>query len=791
MPDKKRRKKPKREGNKSADEPKRAQRKNDDKVPVNYHASYPDIDYEITKAGPITLERYGRFIHMSSHMDPKQHEEAVKKAVAQLPHMKEDIDAGISRVLEILDEYDPMEVIAPIAVTALFRNTDKDTEPVETRGLADVEWLMSLSLARQYKPSDRQISFELLEDLHALLDKLRTDITFYYIYDALKHRGDNYEGKLAQTRLQVISRGLAMRGDSYWIHTKQTFEEVYRPHEDFIRRTFGYGCQDFISFIEEARRQITQSFNEHTEEFRNTIQKSYEDFQRYVTEHQGEFASLEEAGKSFREGMKDYPSVLNKVWEFSVTLGGPGVFHVVPRNDTDKNVLLSLFAVFGSNADFLQIPDWPGWPLNPSVIHEKPIIQHDGSFYLFNMPLLANNITYILDRLIARADSCYHERSLLKSKSKYLEETGLRLITQLLPSCEAYQNLEYSVIENGEEKRVELDGMLNYNDALVLLETKAGRISQSAKRGSTKRLVDNLEEIVGKAYEQGKRALKYIESNEEATFTEKETGREVTIRSADFPIKYIITLSFEPLFEFGAHIAALRELGIIEGKHWPWAVYLNDLRIISEVTEHPTVFLDYLKKRAKLNDIGKVSAVDELDLFMQYFQEGLYTEPGGTIEYDQATIISFTDKLDKYYYGQEGLISESEKPRMYFPPMFEALLKVLEHRKPAHFVSAAIELLKCNNEERDELNKHILDCEQKYAMDGKLHSIALGSSVHRAALLLGCFPNIQDDDARIDNWIRKWLKRPEIDKVTVICWKPPLLGCIDVLVRIYPSASSN
>ena len=48
---------------------------------------------------------------------------------------------------------------------------------------------------------------------------------------------------------------------------------------------------------------------------------------------------------------------------------------------------------------------------------------------------------------------------------------------------------------------------------------------------------------------------------------------------------FLVTTSIENLGFISTQLENLKKLGILEGDDWPWSVYINDLRIISEINE--------------------------------------------------------------------------------------------------------------------------------------------------------------------------------------------------------------
>ena len=84
-------------------------------------------------------------------------------------------------------------------------------------------------------------------------------------------------------------------------------------------------------------------------------------------------------------------------------LNGEGAwncFRVSPRNAADEAVYRWLACRFGDNAKFLDIPNFCGWPMNPSITTQKPFIAYEGNFYLFLGPALIRKPLRLLEGII-------------------------------------------------------------------------------------------------------------------------------------------------------------------------------------------------------------------------------------------------------------------------------------------------------------------------------------------------------------------------------------------------------
>src|SRR5262249_30680314 len=138
----------------------------------------------------------------------------------------------------------------------------------------------------------------------------------------------------------------------------------------------------------------------------------------------------------------------------------------------------------------------------------------------------------------------------------------------------------------------------------------------------------------------------------------------------------------------GAQLGVARDLGLLgDGDFWPWCVFINDLRIISELVSSPAEFTMYLRRRLTLNQTP-LAPHDELDLFCQYLSEGLYFEEGDFDGLGKVTPHGFSDILDRWYIGRiHGAVVK--RPEFPLPARVRKLTDALQRTTKARRIAAA------------------------------------------------------------------------------------------------------
>jgi hypothetical protein len=120
----------------------------------------------------------------------------------------------------------------------------------------------------------------------------------------------------------------------------------------------------------------------------------------------------------------------------------------------------------------------------------------------------------------------------------------------------------------------------------------------------------------------------------------------------------------------------------------------------------------YLMRRQRLERDGRIEAHDELDWVGHYITEGLYFDDyfDGDRPPDVFRLLSYTEPIDAWYFTRAGVRSvPAPKPEQPIPKRLAALLRRLADERPAHWITASLALLECDDDGRrvwDDFVKH-------------------------------------------------------------------------------------
>ena len=686
------------------------------------------------------------------------------------------VEASIDDLIRLTAQYNPLELLARLTVFQIFgaEGRKMSEQGNGTRSESQVEYCQSLILSHPFPEDAAEPDPDTCQALIDQAQQLFIQATVFYGASTAASAASEDEADL---RRQTMIEALHIRGAGYETHIKQTFHDIAGQHDEFLRAKCGFSSGEFWQAIETAERSLNDRVNRTAAYAFGLWDNLIDEFRARTHVLNGEHLTINEAWEipEFREFALRNSERINE-WKTAFDqIGNASAFRLTPDAPVTTAIYERLALQFGENANFLDgIPAWRAWPLNPSKIQTRPLIKHDGHFYLFIIPLLFRGALTCLEAIIATEDTDYWKQRFLPSRDAYVETKSIEQFEKLLPGCRVIRNYFYDHGEDGIKKRSEGDGLIIYDDTLIILEDKAGKISDQARRGALKSLRADLEELVDKAYQQAARTLNFIRESDEVKLLKKNGEELCRLRYRNFRNVFLVAVSFDALASLSTGLPLLRRLGMVQGKEWPWSVSLYDLRVIAEVSDHPTTFLHYLTRRIRCNAHEKLVSSDEIDLFGHYLKQGLYfDESEDFINAGTVLVHDWSSDIDDYFQHIMGLGPEVQKPRVPMHPLFERLITTLEAARPRHFVSACLALQDFDDPSRKKAAAAVGEIDSAY-LEKRVLFACLAPGRDRIAVIFGAGRVNSPQENQILERCRSLLEKHEIDKAIAIVWEPPL-----------------
>ena len=682
-----------------------------------YPKGYREYTY-----GPLKFEHIGRTVSVSSNWQPGEFEKYQKNIREERPNIKGTIDNKISEALSLLAQFEPLELMATVSYKNCFVDPEEYREATSKGNESYVEYAQSLVLSQKHNEALPHATEGAIDKFNNLLEEIFQHVLWYFGSEAVDDKRNDLR---EESRVASISRYLLIRGDSFQKHHVDMIVDIFKSHDAFFEKYYGFNSNQIISTIQEIEKQILKNLRRQGESM-SLLQEMHETFKEFVD----------------KEGVDNFPTIedcynkflaLHIIQEKNIKLDeirdaiNKNPFEISPTANVPIQLLKLLSAHFGDNAAFVTFRPAPAWPTNDSIVYSNPLIKDNGKFYCFSYTMLFRNIGNILESWIQNKDNNYYQNYYQNKRAEYLENKALEYLKNILPTAQVYGELFYYIVENGLKKRVETDGLILYDENLFIVEAKAGELSTSARRGSLERMKSDMSKLIDSAYKQALRTKQYITDTVEPTFEYEDGSMAVVLSNKDkYKNIYLINVTLSNLAHHATRLNSLKSFDLlIEGKEWPWSVFINDLRVISELIEFPSEFLLLLQRRIKANDYPQFTTTDELDFLMFYFYEGLYFEDGIINNFDKYVPHAYTEKLDRYYDYLAGIVSDGPKPRLKISEEYKKLITEIESTGKDRFTKVTTTLLGLNSNSQRTILDNIKKTYEATKRDGKEHDFTM------------------------------------------------------------------
>lgn len=677
-----------------------------------------ELEYEAVNYGPICIERSGREVKMSSDWNPKDFEEHIENIKAKRPEVRETIDNKIRELISLIERYDPFELLSTVSLCNTFTDPEEYKESTDERRECYIEYAQSVILGHDNLAFGSHASKETIDYFNELIAEIFDKIIWYFASEF--SNGSNIEKDI---RFNSLIRFLTVRGDSYAHHHIDLIKSVFTKHDSYLKKNYMLTTNEIIDGIQEIEIQITDNFNKYIP----IVDKSnelHEIFQDFVGK-EGGFDDLED---KLIEQYNSIPKVKIKRQDLAKLHDDLNEFPLIikPNEKAPEKLLDLLSCTIGDNKKFASFQKSPNWPTNDSLIYDRPLIKNKGKYYCFIYTTLFRNIGNIIAKWIKNNDPHYHSITFQRTRSEYLERTTLQYFQKVLPDASVFEKLFYTIEVNGQVKRVETDGIILYDNNLFIIEAKSGNLSIAARRGGIKRIKSNVSDIVDNAYSQALRTKNFIDNEINPTFEYEDGSVAIVIDDKEkYENIFLINVTLEHLGHLSSQLNSLRSLNLIDGNLWPWCVFINDLRIITELIELSSEFLLFLQRRIRANDFPQFVAFDEMDFLMFYFEEGLFFEHSDIAKYNKYIPNGYTEKLDRFYNYKEGLVTSGTKPRLKVPSHYRELVRRIEMTKKLGHTKVGTLLLSLNTETQTQILANFKKIEEHSKKDGQDHDFTI------------------------------------------------------------------
>ena len=619
-------------------------------------------------------------------MGPKRESKKIKTTLEKIARTSEDICLKSRKEIEErLDEVDRLEIICCFSlVTQIHFKNEENLEPklntlMET---PSSQYLIGLALK---KPNIVTQKAEIYQINH-LMELIYTYFkNFQFSIFPSTFNLNSKEGIVFSARSQhLISQN---NHERYPFQTIDLLHGIFNSIDDYFLISWGFNVDDSIDFSQKIADFYTKKLKQKITHAR----KCEENIRDKVL-----FSNIKEL-------FRITPDIFCELMKIS-------------NVDRFKNYLTALSCEFGDQYQNFECP------LDKNIIFEKPIIKSENSFFAPLPSELLQNLPAILESLLVdeKQKNSRIWKKYLKQKSEYTEERTTEYLQRLFKTSDVHKNLFYNL----EQQLCEVDNIIPFSNNVIIVETKSGIFSDSAKRGGIRRIETDIRRLISEAFDQGLRVKKYISNNPLAKFFDSK-GIEKLIIKSDTTTNFIfINVTLEPLVNFSSRLKQFEKLGIFTNNEYPWSINLFDLDIITRHLESPAIFIHYIESRIKLQSKDFIFSPDELTYFGFYLQFGNFNIQSYNGKKVSGLLLepSFLEKFDRHYMFQE------ESPRLEIEPEILKIVKDVELLSIDNFTKLTNAILDLDHPSRKEVIHQMKERINATKKDGNRHDFTLFGS---------------------------------------------------------------
>ena len=626
---------------------------------------------------------------MGQHMEIM---DALVKASAPLDEVNELIGVELRELKLKLEQHRPERVIELARLACLPWNVAGMTKPDTEGGPAKAELLALIALTSDGANSDGSAADEVPNSLyleaHEWAESVEKLIALLQAREfvAMKEKPADDLDRIA----------FSARSKEVWIRSSSYPDMVKTTHDAlFEREAIPAALSGLLGFdASDAYRVLTRLHDLQVKAMNDRLEASFDAM--FGAYESGETPPTSEIADEAR-------IAINIGWQPTANLVAISSADVAVSLEVEIDVVeavLNWFSLDLGEQDTQVVLE--GFLRGDNPLRTNPVVRTErGQFMLVHDALVLPAIRENLEQALKTSQEWEQYQ---KWRGDLLEDLGKTAFERVLPGATTHSAFDYFVPANAHEalaspskytKKVEGDLLFILDDVAIIVEAKAAAITPAARAGETRMLRRSLTDIITKASVQAARLQQRIDADRGVRFhdggwLDLEHIREI----------HTVALSLDDLSGVATATSDLVHAGLLDANHIPWVVSVHDLQIIVDVVDRPAEFLLYLRRRRDPEVSLAFVAPDELDLFLYFYEAGLYVAPDPQLMTEQlpfisapspgdlrrrakqrrALITSRTDPLDAWYYAKlDPELPRVKKPVLTGSPMIPLVEELQEH----------------------------------------------------------------------------------------------------------------
>ena len=577
---------------------------------------------------------------------------------------------ALTVLIETVKDVDPAPLLAGLILVTQFEPWGRHFEPTSQPTALDVELVSGIVASLSYDHR-RPATVQDLQAVAGAAESVRWwahALSTAYMYEHESSVKDS-------VRHELLTKWLVWRGSAYPAHAQAAAQALMSGQDVTIRNKLGFNLRDLTDFVTALRQ--------HRENGTAAILTAAWNIAIALTGERP--AALAQGSPRFQEewyrhAMRMLPQALG------VPLDGRRRLLGADRSLAELAIIDRLGVRPGTGNDVTSVFADSPHRTRP-FMHLPPQLNNDGEEDLPAVALLVNLNAVTTDLHLtveALLDRTFPKWSVMRARA--IDVHTVDLLQRSLPGSRAFTN----IFIDGPQGRAEVDGLVIYDDVVIVIEGKGAPLKLPALRGSVDKYVKQLRQLVTTGSEQLDRDRSYVATGTPARFYDRHGRCVAEITGTSVRRCYQMLPCLDGLREIGTSMTKLATLGVIEESATPWIISVTDLNVVIDLLQRPAELVGYLEFRARWLREPAVVVIDELELLVMYlYQVDLASRiaqvpEGGRVMHAPSQAI-----LDAWYDGQAGEGPEVDRPRIKTTKRLRQFVDELQRTRPDGWLATA------------------------------------------------------------------------------------------------------
>lgn len=370
---------------------------------------------------------------------------------------------------------------------------------------------------------------------------------------------------------------------------------------------------------------------------------------------------------------------------------------------------------------------------------KKPFIKIEKDTYFSAIIGILPHLTLALIEGLVDYDDSLRKRY-NKVREKYVEDIVEKLLNDHFPNGKVFRGSLWKDSKTGSQ--FENDLIVILDSFALVVECKAGTVTDPAKRGAPLRMRRTLEELIVEPAEQAKRFIKHLVKHRGKNCFYTRIRRTNRIDNSNVRYYVPLTVTLEDLGFISSNIKEAITAEIVETdiKSLVPSISVGALDCVFTLLEGEIEKIHYLARRREfeqhVNYLG-----DELDLLGFYLDNGFNI---GEAEYNELIIslVGKSKELDPYFIGV-AVGKKLKKPSLQMTKWWKDIISQVSKKRPDRWTEIGFILLNSTKEDQEKFEQDLSCLKRKVKIGRVKHDynwVAFLSGPEKKRYLIVGFP---------------------------------------------------